>query len=65
MRRERLTLHLRYEHGREIWSLSDGTAVEATAATTTIRRADIRAAGDLLFPDTRPQTWTYKPEDIS
>jgi Bifunctional DNA primase/polymerase, N-terminal len=50
-------LHLQYQAGRALWTLSDGQTVSAEAATNVISNASVEPANDGLFPDLLAQTW--------
>jgi hypothetical protein len=56
-------LHLQYENGRAIWSLSGGRNVAAHVAALIMNNPSIAPAGDSLFPDSPSQTWRYTSND--
>jgi hypothetical protein len=50
-------LHLQYEKGRPLWSLSGGRTVPADIAALAIADAAVVAVGRALFDDCLAQTW--------
>jgi hypothetical protein len=52
-------LHLQYDFGSPIWSLTDGTRVDAAAAAIVITNPKIVSVGDALFADVPAQTYRY------
>ena len=53
-------LHLQYEHGRPLWSLSGGRSVSAEVAALLTSNASVVPVGDALF-DGMSQTWRFAP----
>jgi hypothetical protein len=53
------SLHLQYENGRPLWSLSGGRTVSAETAEVLICNASVVPVGDALFNDMPGQTWRY------
>jgi hypothetical protein len=51
------SLHLQYENGRPLWSLSGGRTVPAHIAALAIADVSVVAVGRALFDDCLGQTW--------
>jgi hypothetical protein len=52
-------LHLQYEHGRPLWSLSNGQSVSADVAEILTKNASVVPASGALFSDMPGQTWRF------
>ena len=57
--RQGAALHLHFQNGRPIWSLSTGLFVHKDVAVEVIAHVDITTCGDALFLETRAQTFRY------
>ena len=51
------SLHLQYQAGRSLWSLSNGCAVSAEVAGILINDASVVPVGGALFDDMPGQSW--------
>ena len=52
-------LHLQYQAGRPLWSLSGGQNVSAEVAGILTKNASVVPVGDALFADVPSQTWRF------
>jgi len=51
------SMHLQYENGRPLWSLSSGRTIPANIAALVIADVSVVAVGRALFDECLPQTW--------
>ena len=55
-------LHLQYENGRPLWSLSGGRSVSAEVANLLITSASVVPIGSALFDGMPGQAWRFVPD---
>ena len=53
-------LHLQYQAGRPLWSLSGGQSVPADVAAILTSNASVVPVGDALFANMPGQTWRIR-----